>query len=400
MFQLPFIGQLLRVNGRQLCRTRALFPALLVLCLCLSMLVSPAAELVFSQGVDFSGITMAVTAPAGDPVPELLEELMSGMEDVGQYCRFKAMDAASARAGLADGSVTAILALPEGFIQGILNGTNPDVELIVPADRPLESMLTLWVGQSAADLLAAFQSGIYGVLDLYLQDPPAGLSYEQVVSQINLRYISWTLNRQDLFRVQEISVTGQLPIGLHYGLSLLCFLILALAPFFYGIFDKVFLISQRRLLALGRTPASCGAAAILTVWLFVLVIVLPGTVLITGGKILPSVVVSALVSILCTAWISICCLCTGSVSGCGILSSLLSLCSLALSGGILPPVMLPQGLRKMMALSPVTWMRQLLATPAGYESRQAWLILLICTVTLFPICLLLYRSRFIREVDR
>ena len=108
--------------------------------------------------------TLAVTAPEGDPVPGLLEQYMGNMRDVRQYCTFRAMDGAEAAAALESGEVTAILVLPENFIQGVTDGSNPDVRLVVSGDRPLESLLTLWVGQSAADLLSSFQAGVYAVL--------------------------------------------------------------------------------------------------------------------------------------------------------------------------------------------------------------------------------------------
>lgn len=42
-----------------------------------------------------------------------------------------------------------------------------------------------------------------------------------------------------------------------------------------------------------------------------------------------------------------------------------SLVFLFLSGGVLPPVLLPKTLQKMMFLSPVTWLRSTLALCAG-----------------------------------
>ena len=78
-------------------------------------------------------------------------------------------------------------------------------------DRPLESLLLLWVGQSASDILSAFQSGVYAVLDLYAQDPPPGLGRDQVVVDINLRYITLALDRTGFFRTEEVFATGALP---------------------------------------------------------------------------------------------------------------------------------------------------------------------------------------------
>ena len=384
----------------KLCRKGVLLLLLTALIVGLPLSLAPAAEQLLSQGVSFSGITLAITAPEGDPVPQLLEELLPGMEDISQYCQVKAMDRADALKSLTQGDVTAVLVLPEGFVQGILYGENPDVELIVPADRPLEALLTLWVGQSACDILASFQSGIYAVLERYEQAPDTGLTYDQVVSQINLRYIRWTLGRQELFRVEEISVTGALPVGLHYALSLLCFLALALTPLFYSVFSREELRAYRRLLTVGRTPAACFLSSVSACWVLLFALLLLAVSFTVKGNWWQVLAVCALGSVFCTGFAALCCLITENTAGCGILSSLLSLIILALSGGILPPVMLPQALRKVMGFYPITWLRGLLAVPAGYGMPENLLHLVIATVLMLMASLLLFRRRLMREVQR
>lgn len=402
MQQLRFLCKLTWVTLARLCRRQGLLAVLIVLCLCLPLCIAPAAQQLFSQGVSFSGITLAVTAPDGDPVPALLEAFLPDMQDVSQYCQVQAMNHSEAVQSLESGAVTAVLVLPEDFIGGILNGTNPDVELLVPSDRPLEALLTLWVGQSATDLLSNIQSAIYAVLDMYLENPPAGLDYGQVVSQINLRYINWTLNRQDMFRVQKISVTGLLPIGLHYGLSLLCFLLLAMAPFFHRIYEQAWIVTQQRFLCAGKTSTVCWLSSFNACWLLLFGILLAVTLLFGREGFFLCAVVCALCSLFCVAFASLCCLLAGNIGNCGILSSLLGLVLLGLSGGILPPVMLPQAVRNCMELSPVSWMRSLLAfsIKQGNFETGALIALLACSALMIACSFVLYRRRFGREVSR
>ena len=398
MNQMRFFGRLLRIYAGRLCRNRALLVILLVLCLCLPLCVAPAADQIFSQGVDFSGITLAVTAPDGDPIPALLEELLGSMQDVRQYCQVQAMDYQEALDSLRLGKVNAVLALPEGFISGVMYGDNPDVDLIVAADRPLESLLTLWVGQSATDLLSAVQYGIYQVLDIYQVQPPEGLSYNQVVEQINLRYISWTLNRQEMFRVESIAVTGALPIGLHYALSILCFLTLTIAPFFYCLFDSSWVASQRRLLSIGKRPAVCCFSALIVCWAVQSCVLFVGALLICKGSVWICFLSAILCGMFCAGFTGLCCLIAPELGSCGVLTSISALVFLFVAGGILPPVMLPQQIRQLSTWSPVSWMRTLLARPAGYEVFIAETLLLLgLTVLLTVLCFVFYRRRFFRK---
>lgn len=383
----------------KLCQQPLLLAGLAFLCLLLPVAAGSAAETVLSRGVSFSGITLAITAPEGDAVPQQLEQVLSGMRDVRQYCQVVAMDNHGAQEALARGEVTAVLVLPEDFVQGILNGTNPDVALLVNADAPLEALLTFWVGQSASDLLAAFQSGIYAVLELYTEQPPAGLTYDDVVMKINLRYISWMMNRQSLYQVQEIPVAGQLPVGLHYSLGLFAWFVLTLAPMLTPVYDAKWIRSQRRYRAVGRggvlfysgTAAACWAAEFVLMLVFLLTVV--------RGDPAAALMAALVCSLFCAAFGSVCCLLTPDTGSCGVVSFVAGLVFLVLSGGILPPVLMPAFLQPLMKLSPVAWLRDLLALPGGYEPESGIVAaLLLASAGMLLAGGLLYPHRSNREV--
>ena len=371
-----------------------------LLCFLLPLLLMPLAETLLTQGVSFSGVTLAITAPEGDPVPELLEQILPNMNDVKQYCTVQAMDRQEALESLEKGEITAILALPEDFIQGIMNGTNPDVELIVRGDRPLEALLTFWIGQSASDMLAAFQSGIYAVLNLYAENPPADLSYQQVVTQINLRYVTWMMNRQDLFRVQMISTTQQLPVGTHYGLSLLAYLGLSLAPFFMVVFDGSWISAQRRFRTAARKSGVFYCASLTACWIVEFLLLFIAQLVLLKGNIFAILFSSALCSLFCAVFGSVCCLLTPDTGSCGLLSFGSSLVFLVLSGGVLPPVLMPGILRELVSCWPVTWLRNTMALATEDFDLQpdSFAALAISTILMMGFGWLLYHRRGKTEV--
>lgn len=345
----------------KLCQQPWLLAGLTLLCLFLPLTIGPAVETALSEGVSFSGITLAVTAPEGDSLPDLLETFIPNMKDVSEYCEVVALDRETAIRQLERGEVTAVLVLPENLAQGIMNGSNPDVELIVSGDRPLEALLTLSVGQSASDMLSAVQSGIYAVLETYLEQSPAQLSYGDVVSQINLRYIRWTLGRQKMFREEPIAVTNQLPIGVHYGLSLLVFLAMSLAPLFMAVYEGGWIRSQKRYRAAGRSGLGfyCSTLSACTMVLLPLITVV--SLVLTRGELKTALWTGALCALFCAAFGTVCCLMTANTGSCGFVAFLSALVFLFLSGGVLPPVLLPRTLQRLMIFSPVTWLRSTLA---------------------------------------
>jgi len=382
----------------KLCQRRWLLAGLALLCLFLAVGIGPAVQAMLSNGISFSGLTLAIAAPEGDYTPELVEEYASRLEDVNQYCTFLSMKEPEAIEAMKDGDVTAVLVLPEDFIAGILDGTNPDVRLIVPEDRPLESLLTLWVGQSATDLLAAVQAGIYATLDFHEAADPEGISRSQVMMDINLEFISWSLNRQDLFRTEKVNATQQLPVGLHYGLSLLAYCGFTAAPLFTVLYDRSNLIFRRRLRALGRKSAFCWRCDVAACTLLLFLLMAVPACLLLKGALLPVLGAALAAALFCAVFGILCCQLTTDAAACGGLSFLLALLFTAAAGGILPPVLLPETLRRLSWLSPVSWLRMLLSTAAGYEADSRILIVMVSAFVLMSIIgRLLCRRRVMRQ---
>ena len=397
MNSLRFFAAYFALTLGRLRRQLWLLAGLALVCFLLPVGAGRAAEQLLSRGVGLGRITLAVTAPEGDNTPEKLAGYMSGMEDIAEYCRVEAMGEAQAAEALENGEVTAVLALPENFIHGVMYGDNPDLRLIVAGDRPLESLLLLWVGQGGCDILSAAQSGIYAVLDLYREVQPASPPYDRVLTDINLRYMALTLNRADFFSLRPVSATRELPVALHYALSLLAYFGLAAAPLFMGLYGGGWLRFQSRLRGAGR---SCGAgflsavAASAPAWLLLLV---PG--LLAAGKAAPGPLLAAalVMALFCALFSALCCLAAGSAAGCGALSFSAALVFLALAGGIVPPVLLPRALQGLGWLSPVTWLRQLAAWPLGYPvPGRTWACVAVALAGMTGLALLLYR----RETER
>lgn len=398
MRELRFIGTYSLLTLGQLRRQRWLLAGLVLLYLLLPLGAGQAAQTLLSRGVDFHPVTLAVTGPEGDPTPKQLEQYMGEMADITQYCRITAMEQGQAMAALERGEAAAVLILPERFIYGVMEGSNPDLRLVVAGDRPLEALLLLWVGQSAADMLSAFQGGVYAVLDLYEQSPPAGLTRDQVVVDINLRYINLALNRTDLFRLQETSATRTLPVPLHYALALISFFALSAAPVFVPIYGGDWLRFQRRLRSVGRGFAAGWLSGVIAGWLVLFLLLAPALLLLGKGNPAGLMGAALLMAGYCSLFCSLCCLLFEGAAGCGSAAFLLSLLSLGLAGGIVPPVLMPAALRRLSGLSPVGWLMAAAARPMGYGAAPfPWACLALSGAAMAALSLALYRRRADRQ---
>lgn len=384
MTKLRLLNGLTNYAWKRICQQFLLLAVLSMLFLLLSMAAPPVAEGLLTQGVAFSGLSFGVCAPEGDSTARLLEELTGRMQDVSRYAVFREMDRCQAEAALEAGEITGILVLPEDFIGGVLGGRNPDVLLIVSREKPLEALLSYWVGQSAADLLTASQQGIYAVLDLV---PPE--RWDQAMADINLRYISTALNRQELFRLRELQAVDSMDLGIHYSLSLLVFLVMASAPALESLFDDASSPMRRRLLRLGHGAVlqyvSCYGVSCCVIFL---VTALP---VLLGGSSLPGALLLALFG---GGFAGVCCLLTRSASGCGGIAVPTAAVAVFLSGGVLPAPLLPPLVAQIGRFSPVAALRAMLYKPSGPMLGLS----LLWTGLLFGAGLLLYR-RALRKED-
>ena len=153
---------------------------------------------------------------------------------------------------------------------------------------------------------------------LFRSAPPPGLDRDQVVFDINLRYITLALDRAGIFRTREVSATGALPIPLHYALSLLCYFALSAAPLFLPLYTGGWLAFQRRLRAAGRgcapgffSAAAVGAGALL-------ILLLPSLMLAGGGASPLALTGSALLmAAFCSLFAALCALAFRTAAGCG-----------------------------------------------------------------------------------
>ena len=228
------------------------------------------------------------------------------------------------------------------------------------------------------------------------------MDYQQAVTQINLRYVTWMMNRQNMFRTQIISATDQLPIGLHYGLSLLTYLALSLAPFFMVIFDANWIVAQRRFRTAARGSGVFYGASFTAYWLVVFLLLTAAQLALFRNNLETILLTSALCALFCAASGGFSCLLTADTGNCGLLSFGSSLVFLALSGGILPPVLMPQVLRNLIPCWPVTWFRNLMAISADDVSFpiSSTIALVSASLLMMVLSRLLYHHRGKCEVTQ
>lgn len=377
---------------------------LLAVLMALAVLLSAGAgillEQLFANNSGFTGMTIAICGAEGED--DLTRRLVSAAAlaaDVDDYCTIRAMTEEEGRAALEEGRVSALLLLPEGFLDSVLTGENKPVTLLTDGQQPLESWLIGQLGQSVSRMLAAAQAGIYTVLENYDR---AGLSEparEDLIWEVNLAYIGWVADRNDVYETIIVSPTGSaLPVEEHYALSVLAYIPLLCSALVYPAFGGEGLMGWYRRLRSGGVSAKAGATGSILASGAVLLPLILLPLLARGGDIFPSVLSAVAVALFSAAFCGLCCVLTPSAGSGALLSFLTATGMLILSGGVLPPVLLPVGLRRLTDWIPLSWARSLLSVSFGREvSGWAAMGLVLLTITLMLLTAVLFDRRVDRE---
>lgn len=295
-------------------------------------------------------LPVALVLPEDDTYAGLAFSFIERMDSIRSLCSFERTDKETALSLLKSSEVYAVILIPDSFVEHILNGTNSAATLILPRKDTLESILFSTLADAGASTLSTAQSGIYAMEELMI-------SYEQWDSipkaeeALNRLYLSYALNRGRIFQTETISATGALSLSKYYICSAAVLLLLLSGMGHYSYYssepESLKLLFRRQgisplVLLFSKLMAISGIYLVLLFPILVLAGFLP--ISSVGGFFILIFSVQSFLLLLC----SIC-----SQSGSYILvSAVLSILGLFLSGAFLPSVFLPEAVRQIGQLLP------------------------------------------------
>lgn len=163
-------------------------------------------------------IPVAVSLPREELLAKKALSMIASLDSVKSMCDFVYQDRETALEMLGAGEVYAVMEVPEGLVQGIMDGTNVPVRIYFPGNAGVESRIFQELTDAGAGILSAAQAGIYagnqlcGIYGLESQIP----RLEQDLNQI---FLAYSLPREDYFRYMQVQATGDLDPVRFYGVS-------------------------------------------------------------------------------------------------------------------------------------------------------------------------------------
>ncbi|MDO5551316.1 MAG: ABC transporter permease [Lachnospiraceae bacterium] len=310
-------------------------------------------------------VQTGVILPEKDGAARQAVAMLGSMDSVKSICDFQYVGEEEGRRMLREGELSALLIVPEDFIQSIMDGSNHPVTVILPENPGIEAGIFRELTEAGTRTLKSAQAAIYAA-DAWCIQSGNRDQIPKAEADLNRIYLKYALDREAYFKTRMVSVSGNMTAAEHFFVCfLVLFLVLGGIPV-SGFFRKKPRVFYKKLKLIGIGEGCSSAAAILAVsCMYTGVLAVLGGM---GALLWPSVKtavmeisVPGLAGIFLTAMAAAAMitavyeLCGSRLAGMMVIfwgSIVMMFCS----GGILPSAFLPEAIKKIGAVLPGAYM--------------------------------------------
>ncbi len=363
---------------------KAIRPKLATLIIIVTMAAALCVAIVtFAQnmllGEVFSLRVAVVSDEVGD-MRDLLDFVLARREIEEFFHVVNAEDMQEANAMLDTGEIQAIIELPTGFVNSVMNGKNLSPNVITKMATPIETAIVNALANGLEEIMTSTQSGIYTVLDHAHEQ---GLYSEALMIDANLRFVEFFLDRDDVFYENSLEYSETMSLGEHYAiLFFMYFIALSTAIFHADLNVKNEQIVYARLRSVGAVESVLYYTKLLAVFMLYFAMTLVYLVALRGEIELSMVICSAVSILLLCAVQAVVFTAIDNFTAAATLSFLLHGFSLVAAGGILPPVMLSANMRSLGEWLPMGAILKMLSFGDRDISYIYLLIILVVAISL------------------
>lgn len=166
-------------------------------------------------------IRVGIVSKEEDKLTDMLVGFAGSMDSMEGICHIERMSEETARKALSEGIVYAAVFLPEGIVESIMNGQNLPAKVVFSDSYSrMETEVFRQLADAGVGLLQTAQAGIYAADELCV-----ALNEEEKIKEtedyLNRAYLEYALNRQAVFKLQEVNAAGKGSLLQYYGVAVL-----------------------------------------------------------------------------------------------------------------------------------------------------------------------------------
>lgn len=205
-------------------------------CLLLTAVLVAAFSAIMQNAQVFQKVNIGIAIPEGESISRLATQYISSMDSVRSVCDFYYLDEQEAVEQLKQGTLQAVVVLPEGFYHDVQVGINPPAQIYFPKDAVQNTQVFEELVTAGVSFLQTAEAGVYAALDTasYYGVELQGAGLGDTIAYL---FAHQMLKRDSVYSAKMLSTMGNLSVAEYYyaaGLVILLMMCGIQFGFLYG----------------------------------------------------------------------------------------------------------------------------------------------------------------------
>lgn len=205
-------------------------------CLLLTAVLVAAFSAIMQNAQVFQKVNIGIAIPEGESISRLATQYISSMDSVRSVCDFYYLDEQESVEQLKQGTLQAVVVLPEGFYHDVQVGINPPAQIYFPKDAAQNTQVFEELVAAGVSFLQTAEAGVYAALDTasYYGVELQGAGLGDTIAYL---FAHQMLKRDSVYSARMLSTMGNLSVAEYYyaaGLVILLMMCGIQFGFLYG----------------------------------------------------------------------------------------------------------------------------------------------------------------------
>lgn len=205
-------------------------------CLLLTAVLVAAFSAIMQNAQVFQKVNIGVAIPEGESISRLATQYISSMDSVRSVCDFYYLDEQESVEQLKQGTLQAVVVLPEGFYHDVQVGINPPAQIYFPKDVAQNTQVFEELVTAGVSFLQTAEAGVYAALDTasYYGIELQGAGLGDTIAYL---FVNQMLKKDSVYSARMLSSMGNLSVAEYYyaaGLVILLMMCGIQFGFLYG----------------------------------------------------------------------------------------------------------------------------------------------------------------------
>ena len=205
-------------------------------CLLLTAVLVAAFSAIMQNAQVFQKVNIGIAIPEGESISRLATQYISSMDSVRSVCDFYYLDEQESVEQLKQGTLQAVVVLPEGFYHDVQVGINPPAQIYFPKDVAQNTQVFEELVTAGVSFLQTAEAGVYAALDTasYYGIELQGAGLGDTIAYL---FVNQMLKRDSVYSARMLSTMGNLSVAEYYyaaGLVILLMMCGIQFGFLYG----------------------------------------------------------------------------------------------------------------------------------------------------------------------